>query len=224
MIISNTSSVCPINDLSISPVSPNGLNKPQDKVSPLVHHPIRVDYGQTSQSQIKDYELQQLEAKRKYLLETFRQKQPFRVSVGKSKWIDYQTFKPEYNMREILKDEIVIEFDDTDQERVLRAISETGFNLLRAGYTFEYWNHGGKSPHLHIKDLPISHLDDNKRALFKKLFIKKYVPLEYLPKVDFSLTGIHLIALEWANHWKGCYSIKRLSKVWTAQELKEALS
>jgi len=40
-------------------------------------------------------------------LDNYKKKQPFRVSTGKSKWIDYEKFNPRYNLREILKDEII---------------------------------------------------------------------------------------------------------------------
>lgn len=158
---------------------------------------------------------------RNELLDRYRQKQPFRVSIGKSKWIDYNTFDERYNLREILNDEIVIEFDTTDLEIVTRAISQTGINLRKAGYIFEYWDHKGKSPHLHIHNLPIAQLPADKRALFKKMFIRKYVPTEYLPYVDFSLTGIHLIAIEWAQHWKECYDVKKLIHVFDEKEIYE---
>lgn len=161
--------------------------------------------------------------KRNELLDDYRKKQPLRVAIGKSAWIPYEAgqFKPEYNLRERLKDEIIIEFDTTDLEIVVPAISQTGFNLLKAGITFEYWEHGGKSPHLHIHNLPIAHLTDNQRAIFKKMFIKKYVPVEYHHVVDLSLTGIGLIALEWAFHWKGCYKVKRLVHTFTPEEYLE---
>ena len=159
-----------------------------------------------------------LTTSRKDILEKYRQKQPFRVAIGKSTWVPYETFNELYNLREILNDEIVIEFDSDDLNIVVPAISSVGLNLLRAGYTFDYWDHGGKSPHLHIHDLPITPFDADKRALFKKMFIRKYVPLEYLPYVDFSLTGIHLIAIEWATHWKGKYDIKKLINTFDPKE------
>lgn len=158
---------------------------------------------------------------RKDILDRYRLKQPFRVAVGKSTWQQYNTFDERYNLREILDDEIVIEFDCTDLEIVTRAISQTGINLRKAGYVFEYWDHKGKSPHLHIHDLPIAQLPADKRALFKKMFIRKYVPVEFLPYVDFSLTGIHLIAIEWAQHWKGCYDVKKLVHVFDEKEIYE---
>lgn len=149
-------------------------------------------------------------AKRKELLDKYAEKQIFRVSVGKSKWKEYHSFNQSYNLREILNDEIVIEFDSEDRDLTWTAINLTGVNLYNAGLDFEIWEHGGKSPHIHIHNLPIGNLDKDKRTIFKKLFIRKYVPIEYLQWVDYSLTGTHLIAIEWANHWKGCYSVKRL--------------
>lgn len=154
-------------------------------------------------------------------LEGYKIKQPFRVAIGKSEWLNYEHFDEKYNLREILNDEVVIEFDSLNIEKVLKAMSQTGINLRRAGITFEYWDHGGKSPHLHIRDLPIRELHKDKRALFKKLFIKKYVPTEYLDIVDLSLTGVHLIALEWAEHWKGCYGVKKLIHVFDESEVYE---
>lgn len=158
---------------------------------------------------------------RRERLDAYKQKQPFRVTIGKSAWQTYEKFDERYNMREILDDEIVCEFDCDDLEIVVRAISQTGLNLLNAGYVFEYWEHGGKSPHLHIHNLPIKHLSPSDRAMFKKIFLKKYVPVEYLQYVDMSLTGIHMIALEWSEHWKGCYGVKRLIQVFKLEKDKD---
>lgn len=176
--------------LSVSLFSPNKPNKP------------------TNQTELK-----------KARLDAYKQKQPFRISIGKSTWEQYNTYDERYNLREILDDEVVIEFDSTDLEIVVKAISQTGINLMNAGYVFEYWDHKGKSPHLHIHNLPIGHLSSSERTIFKKLFIRKYVPLEYHQYVDFSLTGTHLIALEWSNHWKGCYEIKKLVHVFQKEEV-----
>lgn len=150
----------------------------------------------------------------KKILDNYKKKQPFRVQISKlttkTKWIPYESYNPNYNLREILKDEIVIEFDTEDKEKSLMGINETGINLMNAGISFEVWEHGGKSPHLHIHNLPIGHLEKDKLRLFKKLFIKKYVPKEYLDCVDYSLCGIHLIAIEGVKHWKNKYGVKKL--------------
>ncbi len=172
-----------------------------------------------------------LKAKRKSLLDTYKKTQGckgYRVSIGKSKWIKYDEFNKNYNLREILDDEVVIEFDmPEDYKGGIEAfqnevswpgINLTGVNLLEAGYGFEVWDHGGKSPHLHIHNLPIDNLSADKRKLFKKLFIRKYTPLEFLKFCDTSLCGIHLIAIEWVEHWKGKYSVKKLLNKWEKEE------
>jgi hypothetical protein len=153
-----------------------------------------------------------LEKRRKILLESYKVKQPFRVAVGRSRWVPYEIFNPAYNLREILQDEIVIEFDTDNKDLALKGINLAETNLHNAGIKFEIWEHGGKSPHLHIHNLPITHLSKEQLKEFKKFFIKKFVPLDYLPYADFSLCGTHLIAIEWTNHWKGCYKIKTLVK------------
>jgi len=160
------------------------------------------------------------EQKRQFLLEQYRKKQPFRVAIGKSTWHPYNTFNPAFNLREILKDEIVIEFDTDNLEACMRAISSTGLALYNAGYYFEWWDHGGRSPHLHIKNLEIPQeilSDKDKLRAFKKAFIKTYVSPEYHGIVDIGLAGIHLIAIEFAQHWKGKYGIKKLVSCFDGQ-------
>lgn len=158
----------------------------------------------------KTINLTKTEFKRKALLDYYRTKQPFRVSVGKSKWIPYEVFNPAYNMREILKDEIVIEFDTDDKNLAYEAINFTGVDLYKAGITFSVWDHGGRSPHLHIHNLPCGDFEKQKRALFKKVFIRNFVPKEYLHCVDLSLTGIHVLRIEWSPCWKNKYGVKEL--------------
>lgn len=201
---------------SIGPIEPseplNLSTYSEDKTQTPPSHTLDELHTQIPQNLQKNQNLDftPSEPIRKALLDQYLQKQNFRVSIGLSTWIPYQTFNPSYNLREILKDEIVIEFDHEDRDLTWRAIDLTAVNLFNAGYSFEIWEHGGKSPHLHIHNLPISNLDDDKRALFKKFFIRRYVPSEYLKFVDLTLTGIHMIAIEWAYHWKGCYDVKKL--------------
>lgn len=156
-----------------------------------------------------------LEQLRKNLLDNYRKKQPLRVAIGKSNWLYYEPekFNPAYNLREILNDEIVIEFD-TDKELASKGIMQTAYNLALAGYSFEIWNHNGRSPHLHIHNLKdihkvtIGNLEQNKLKMFKKLFIRKYVSIDFLKYVDLTLTGIHLVRLEYSPCWKGKYDVK----------------
>lgn len=155
-----------------------------------------------------------LEVLREELLKNYSKKQTFRVAIGVNgkigPWETYNQFNPNYNLRELLKDEVVIEFDTPYQNIVVPAICETGINLFNEGISFEVWDHGGKSPHLHIHDLPTKDLTPEELKTFKRVFIRNFVPLEFLPYVDLSLKGIHLIALEWSYHYKGCYGIKVL--------------
>lgn len=190
------------------PVSPKDLKDKRFIISPLVPSLIQgtKDYKPNLETNI--------DVLREILLENYRKKQHFRVTIGKSKWIDYEVFSPDYNLREILNDEIVIEFDNTDKETSWKATMLTLFNLVMAGIVCEVWDHKGRSPHIHIHNLPIGDLDADKRRLFKKMFIRKYVPLEYLKYVDYSLTGIHLVRIEYTPCWKGKYDIKRLIQIY----------
>lgn len=148
-----------------------------------------------------------------YLLFQCRTNQPFRVAVGKSKWFWYNldmNFQRSWNLREILSDEIVIEFDTDDRDVSLEACRLTTYKLNNLGISYEIWDHNGKSPHIHIRNLPTNNFGKNKLKEYKKFLVKKFVPEQYYDIVDFSLTGIHLIALEHVNHWKGKYQIKEL--------------
>lgn len=158
-----------------------------------------------------------------YQLFQCRTKQPFRVAKStsemKGKWYWFGNNKYlDWNLREILDSEIVIEFDTEDKNKAWEGINFTAVNLYNAGISFEIWNHNGKSPHLHIRNLPIEQLSKEELKIFKRIFIEKCVPKEYLDCVDFSLCGIHLVALEWTNHWKGKYNIKILINKFNPKE------
>lgn len=175
--------------------------------------------------------INELETKRKNLLDTYRLKQPFKVSTGQkylingelkhARWFDYEEFNPKWRLREVLKDEIVIEFDFNDFKGLIKdfqdivsnpGIKKTGDNLFKEGFSFSVWSHNGKSPHLHIQNLPIKHLNKEELKLFKEFFIKKFVPIEYHKYLDFSLCGVHLVRLEHSKCWKNKYGIKQLVK------------
>ncbi len=171
-----------------------------------------------------------------YNLMQLRQKQPFRVCYGtatyKTSWLyfdidNYYNFSNTYsrpsldeiNLREILDSEIVIEFDDTifkgtreefKQQVSKPAITQTIANLKKDSIPFKLFDHGGKSPHLHIQNLPIGQLPKKQLKLFKETFTRHYVPLEFHKYTDFSLCGIKMIAVEFENHFKGCYGVKEL--------------
>ncbi len=154
-----------------------------------------------------------------YNLFQCRINQPFRVAVGKSYWHWYNSemlFPQSWNLREILRNEIVIEFDNVERDIALEACRLTTENLKQLNISFEVWDHMGKSPHLHIHNLPIPQLSKNKLKEFKKFLVRKFVPEEYHEVVDFSLCGIHLVAIENVNHWKGKYEVKKL--IWKVDQ------
>jgi hypothetical protein len=201
-------------------VNPKGLNG-----CPIGQQPFNLYEGAERLKPLKNhfnpFNHNEIVVKRREILENLRGKQPFRVAIGKGVWVDYEHFNQAFNLREILNNEIVIEFDSEDQNLTWKGVNFTAINLLNAGYSFEIWDHEGRSPHLHIHNLPLKDLPKDKRALFKKLFIRKYVPKNYLSYVDTSLAGTHLIAIEWANHWKGKYNVKRLLHKFEPQPLKQ---
>jgi len=169
---------------------------------------------------------------RKEILNQLAKKQAFKVSTGETyiingkevhaKWFYYNEYSPKWRLRQILDDEIVIEFDVDDKLTGWLATNETCINLYNKGYEFEIWEHNGRSPHIHIRDLPIKHLDKQKRAVFKKVFIRNYVPLKFLGWVDYSLTGNHLVRLEYSPCFKGKHKTKEL--VYKFNPKKEVLS
>lgn len=104
--------------------------------------------------------------------------------------------------RLIERNEIVFDFDD--REFGLLGINFTGINLYYAEYSFELWYADGqKSPHLHVKNIiGLEKLNEEQLKKFKKLFMRKYCPKEYLKYLDIQLTGKHRIAQENKSHYK----------------------
>lgn len=104
--------------------------------------------------------------------------------------------------RYIQSNEIVFDFDD--RENGFNAINFTGINLCLAGYNFEvYFAEGQKAPHLHIKNIiGLEELNEIQLKKYKKLFILKYSPKEYLQFLDINLIGNHRIVKENTIHYK----------------------
>lgn len=105
---------------------------------------------------------------------------------------------PEYRLRTVLSDEIIIELDgepDENEKNLADVIKR-----LHGVYSFHVYYHGGRSQHIHIYNIVgLRALGFEKRKQYKKLFLKKYAPYE---SVDTTLTGDHLVALEFAPHFK----------------------
>lgn len=115
--------------------------------------------------------------------------------------------------RLIKPNEIVFDFDS--REWGFHGINFTGVNLARVGYKFEIWYaEGQQSPHLHVKDIfGLEGLGEEQLKKYKKLFMIKYSPREYLKYLDIQLTGKHRIAKENELHYK-YNTIKKLCDVW----------
>jgi len=158
---------------------------------------------------------------REKMLNEFKQQQEFLITSGKydekqdkvfyMKWKVYKNFLCAYNLRQVLKNEVIIEFDFDDKAYTLddmrrlsnQAIEITKQSLKNNNISFEIWDFNGKSPHLHIKNLPISKYEDNVRPKIKLTIAKKYVPNEYHELIDTSNLGNKtMIALEWCQHFK----------------------
>lgn len=115
------------------------------------------------------------------------------------KWKRHTSPIENATLREIAPNEVVIEYD-TYKESARALVNNTIRFLHGNNYNFAVYDHGGRSPHIHVYDIRgLEELDDDMRRTYKKLFISKYAPYE---QVDYSLTGIGLIALEHKPHFK----------------------
>ncbi len=123
-----------------------------------------------------------------------------------------QQFKKHFG-RLIESNEIIFDIDNRDWG--FHGINFTGINLARAGCKFEIWySEGGKSPHLHIKNISgLEDLEPEQLKKYKKLFMRKYCPRKYLKFLDLQVTGKHRIAEEDKPHYK-YKTIKKLCGVW----------
>lgn len=122
--------------------------------------------------------------------------------------ICYNCFKNWKNLRLISRNEIVLDCDNKEFGDL--GIKQVGLMMSIKGYKLEVWNHGGKSYHIHIKDIPhISKLSDKSNKLYKELITKRYIAeakcyvgnKHYFKDFDFSVCRINnLIAEENKPH------------------------
>lgn len=121
------------------------------------------------------------------------------------KWsYDPSRFSPDLRLRTVLDGEIVVEYDGIERNESIKNITLTCGRLREAGYTYEVFDHGGVSPHIHLYIPELVNLPQDRRQEYKRLFLDKYAK-DFI-HADMSLTGIHLIALEFAPHWKTKYN------------------
>ncbi len=130
--------------------------------------------------------------------------------------MDKQQFAEQFG-RWIKPDEIVFDFDNRDWG--FHGINFIGINLAHADYYFQIWYcEGGKSPHLHVKNIQgLEDLREEQLQQYKKLFMRKYAPTKYLKFLDIQLTGRHRIAEENKLHYK-YKTIKKLCGVWNGDK------
>lgn len=122
-------------------------------------------------------------------------------------WL-YHHYDPRLRLREVLPQEVVIEFDGYASDLDVDALREeaeglamrTCDNLDRDRVRYIVFDHGGKSPHIHVLIDGLQDLDPAARKQYKEAFVRKYAAEP--AKADLSLCGEHLIATEYALHWK----------------------
>jgi hypothetical protein len=117
------------------------------------------------------------------------------------------------NLREILPDEVVIEFDCAkpsveSRAEAVRIIEEIKIRLINANKSFYITDHKGKSPHLRLRINGLSEYDFKIRAAYKKTLAHDLLNasgvIPSLVRIDDSLLTSRdkLISLEFAPHWK----------------------
>lgn len=116
----------------------------------------------------------------------------------------YSPHKP-YNHRQILRNEVVIEYDEDDPDKNLRLIQDIEKRLKRNNIAYSLWFSGGKSYHLHIMlDIP----KDADVGFVKRMWVFHFTT--GLPRPDMQLFGNHLIRAEYGVHEKTQRVKKRL--------------
>jgi len=104
----------------------------------------------------------------------------------------------EYNHRSILKNEVVIEFDDKDKDQNKKNALEVAHRLRSNGFMVSIWSSGNKSTHVHT----FIEIGEAKSVpLLKNCFIRQYT--KDLPLPDLQLCADnHLIRAEFGVNEK----------------------
>jgi len=115
--------------------------------------------------------------------------------------------------RMIEDNEVVFDVDDRNEG--FEVINDIGISLYQCNYNFKMWYaKGQKSPHIHVKNIQgLEGLDKDQLKEYKKLFIIKHCPKEYLKFLDIQICGAHRIATENELHYK-YNTIKKLFGVY----------
>jgi|GEM_PF-1938288 len=150
---------------------------------------------------------------------------------GKDKsWPAWKTERSKYlytgkitnqNLREILPNEVMIEFDSIDDEahsfdevrqEALKWTEKLKEHLTSAGFAFIVSDHEGKSPHMSFIVEGLEKESADIQQQYKKELIRGILETigfsSDLIEPDYSLCGKHLVALEGREHFKAKYGGK----------------
>ena len=119
-----------------------------------------------------------------------------------SKWHTYMDVqdKPhlikKVSQRELLRNEIVIDYDDKTEGNIKRYYDIIG-QLNKNGYKlFAFMAKGGRAKHIHIFDDSLLIMNDTNKKKMREYIINKYGGDTSL-KID-----KHMIPIEFTKHWK----------------------
>lgn len=118
-------------------------------------------------------------------------------------YFDGLNFKKEWDTRDILLSEAVLEIEKGNWETNIKGFWETVKNLTRLNIEFfVFYTEGMRTPHIHIYNLFPNVFDWAEKEMCMGIFCRKVVPLEYFHLIDTALWGEHGISLEFSKHYK----------------------
>ena len=133
-------------------------------------------------------------------------------SLSEPEFFDGFNFNPNWNTRDILLDEAVIEIEHkTDLNLNWLGTMETIWNLQKEKIHFAvFYAEGMRSPHIHIYGLFKDVQDWAEKEMAMAVFCRKIIPFEFFHLADRNLWGQHTIALEFSKHYRTGNMLKLL--------------
>jgi hypothetical protein len=105
-------------------------------------------------------------------------------------------------LREISRNEVVIEFDTDNRTRVNKLVRKVVKKLRYSGYNFAVFDHKGRSPHIHVYNIRgLEEQEPSVISAYKRLFLNKYSPFRETD-VGLNTASSHLVAVEFKPHFK----------------------
>ena len=119
----------------------------------------------------------------------------------KSRWV-YTTVSErdrtlDYNHRNVLENEVVLDFDNEDIETNYREMTDVSEKLRSKGIKHSVWFSGGRGYHIHVLWAGVESFKD--RRLIKEI-IHDYISFGYI--LDTQVIHNHLIRMEWGLYEK----------------------